>query len=165
MKTNAHLHSAAGVDNSDLKYSWKVSSDLGDEKQYGIRITASEDETVYQWSPGFTIKNVSGDDDDDDSDSDDTSTGSATKTKHAASTTSSTMMTTSSSAAETTDKPSTTMAVTTSSSGEDGSSTKTGAAEETSSTPSPVPTDNAASQVGAGAVAALGGVAVALFAM
>jgi hypothetical protein len=73
-------------------------------------------------------------------------------------------MTTPTEKAETSNKPSTTMAVTTSAAEEDGSSTKGGPAE-TSGTPTPVPTDSAARQVGAGAVAALGGVAVALFAM
>ncbi|KAJ4164514.1 hypothetical protein LMH87_006186 [Akanthomyces muscarius] len=51
---------ATKIDNSDLKYKWNVDSALGSEKTYGLRIQLSSNETVYQWSNHFTIKNEGG---------------------------------------------------------------------------------------------------------
>lgn len=50
----------AGVNNSDLKFEWKVDSSLGSEKQYGLRILLSTDKDSYQWSERFTIKKAEG---------------------------------------------------------------------------------------------------------
>ncbi|KAK3190778.1 hypothetical protein K4F52_003094 [Lecanicillium sp. MT-2017a] len=161
---------ATNVDNSDLSYSWEVKPTLdgvklGKEKQYGIRIALADDETVYQYSPRFTIVAKDGDDEDSTSSASSSSATAASTTSKASKTSSAAEETSTESSKKTVsaDKSSTTMAVTTSSAAQSGAATS-GATPSPSTSPTTTP-DSAAAQVGACAVGALGAVAVALFAM
>lgn len=174
-KDDGHLqvigNIATNVDNSDLSYSWEVKPTLdgvklGKEKQYGIRIALADDETVYQYSPRFTIEAKDGGDNEDTTSSASSSSAAAASTTSKASKTSSAAeetSTESSKKTESADKSSTTMAVTTSSAAQSGAATSA-ATPSPSTSPTTTP-DSAATQVGACAVGALGAVAVALFAM
>lgn len=149
----------AKVDNSDLKYKWKVDSALGTEKTYGIRIQLSSDETVYQWSNHFTVKNEGGSGGGSGSSSSSTASESSTTsgTESATSSTKSTTSAATTSASTSTSKSE--HATTTASSSASATSATTPTTSSTSTAVSTVTQSPTPSQAAAAGLTARAGVA------
>jgi hypothetical protein len=154
----------SGIQNSAGKYEWAVGAGLGKDNVYGLTITLEKDTTIFQYSNPFHIKGSKG------GSSSSASSGYSTSTKSGYSTSEATTMTYSTKGPYTTVKPhqNTTMTyptgggvTKTSTSTYNGGSTPT---PTTSRQPSTVPTAGAA-HVAAGSLAALGGLAMAVFAL
>ncbi|PKS10578.1 hypothetical protein jhhlp_002332 [Lomentospora prolificans] len=135
---------AAGIVNSLGSYEWAVASDLGKDAVYGLRIQLDSDDTVFQYSFPFHIEAS------DDGGNSTTTAPSSTK-KGTTSTTEAPEPTGASNSTTKATPPKTTLTKTTG-----GESTPTSTGDSEQAVPS-----NGATRSAAGAVAILGGLAVA----
>lgn len=154
---------ATGIDNAAGKYSWDVDSKLGKDAKYGLSISNSANPDVFQYSFPFNIKAAEGN-------GDSTVTMTMSQGVKTIRLSSSTPTTTSSSSMLNT-TTSTTMAHNSTTSIRKPTSTSAiltttqPPATTIESVPSSTPTEGAAAHLGAGVMAAVGGVAVALLAL